>query len=101
MRRCAKIIVRAILILGIAPCATAQNVDQQDQGGWVISGYLGGAHTAASDLTISQPTLGNNLTFEGVRFSLGRSTRRCITAFVADIFRTGCRFSGSRRSSFT
>ncbi|HKY44843.1 MAG TPA: outer membrane beta-barrel protein [Pyrinomonadaceae bacterium] len=40
-----------------------------DDGGWVIAGYLGGAHTSASDLTISQSTLGNNLTFERVRFS--------------------------------
>lgn len=67
MGLCAKVIFRAILILGVAPCATAQIL--ADEGGWVIAGYLGGAHTGASDLTISQPTLGNDLTFERVRFS--------------------------------
>src|SRR5215213_6136586 len=66
MRRCAKLV---IFILGIAPCVIAQNLSQpDDEGGWVISGYLGGARTGPSDLTISQPTLGNKLTFERVRF---------------------------------
>lgn len=67
MRLSGKLIFLAILILGVALCGTAQNLD--DDGGWVIAGYLGGAHTGASDLTISQPTLGNDLTFERVRFS--------------------------------
>jgi hypothetical protein len=40
-----------------------------DDGGCVVAVYLGGAHTAASDLTISQPTLGTNLTFQDVRLS--------------------------------
>ena len=66
MRRCATLV---IFILAIAPCVMAQNMNQRDEeGGLVISGYLGGARTGASDLTISQPTLGNNLTFERVRF---------------------------------
>ena len=66
MRRWAKLV---IFIFGIAPCAIAQNLNQRDEGGgWVISSYLGGARTGASDLMISQPTLGNDLTFERVRF---------------------------------
>jgi len=40
-----------------------------DDGGWVVAVYLGGVHTAASDLTISQPTLGTNLTFLDLRLS--------------------------------
>ena len=66
MSYCAKVLFRAIVILGIATCALAQT-DQNSDGGWVVAAYLGGAHTASSDLTISQPTLGNNLTFEDVR----------------------------------
>lgn len=38
------------------------------RGGWVVSAYLGGARTGASALRISQPALGNDLTFERVRF---------------------------------
>jgi len=34
----------------------------------VIAAYVGGAHTAPSSLTISQPTLGNNLTFDRIHF---------------------------------
>jgi hypothetical protein len=39
----------------------------EDRGDWVIAGYLGGAHTARSSLTISQPTLGNQVTFDAIR----------------------------------
>src|SRR4030095_7425046 len=39
-----------------------------DRGGWVMAAYLGSAHTLASPVTISQPTLMNSLTFERVRF---------------------------------
>lgn len=49
---------------------TAQN-DQvsrtpEDRGRWVVAAYVGGAHTASSSLTISQPALGSALTFEYV-----------------------------------
>lgn len=37
-------------------------------GEWVVAAYLGGARTQRSDLTISQPTLGTQLRFDGVRF---------------------------------
>jgi opacity protein-like surface antigen len=40
-----------------------------DDGGWVLAAYLGGARTSASNLTISQSTLGTNLIFQDVRFS--------------------------------
>jgi len=38
------------------------------RGGWVAAAYVGGAHTAASPLTISQPALRTELTFRDVRF---------------------------------
>ena len=66
MRRFTKLI---IFILGIAPCATGQDLNQPGEGGgWVISGFLGSANTTASDLTISQPAVGTNVTFERVRY---------------------------------
>ena len=69
MRRCAKLIGRVIFIFVMTQCAAAQTVQNGDKdGGWVVAAYLGAAHTGASDLTISQPTLGNNITFERVRF---------------------------------
>lgn len=34
----------------------------------MAAAYVGGAHTAASSLTVSQPALSSNLTFEDVRF---------------------------------
>lgn len=46
---------------------TTQGTD--DDGGWVVSAYLGGGRTSHSDLTISQPALGTNLTFHDLRFS--------------------------------
>ena len=41
-------------------------------GGWAFSAYLGGASTRPTSLTISQPALGTQLAFEGVRLE-GRS----------------------------
>jgi lipid A oxidase len=42
------------------------------RGGWVVAAFTGGAATRASRLSVSQPALGNRLTFDGVRFD-GRS----------------------------
>ena len=39
-----------------------------DDGGWVIAAYLGGARTSSSDLILSQPALGTDLTFHEVGF---------------------------------
>jgi opacity protein-like surface antigen len=39
-----------------------------DRGGWAIAAYLGAAHTLASAVTLSQPALATNLTFDQVRF---------------------------------
>jgi hypothetical protein len=41
---------------------------REGRGGWVVAAFVGGARTGASDLRISQPSLGNDLTFERVRF---------------------------------
>src|SRR5262249_31982159 len=40
---------------------------ENHRGGWVIGGFLGASRTASSPLTISQPSLGNNLTFRDVQ----------------------------------
>jgi opacity protein-like surface antigen len=40
-----------------------------DRGGWVVAAYLGGARTGTSDLTVSQPNNGNQLSFEDVSLS--------------------------------
>ena len=42
---------------------------EEGRGGWVVAAYVGGARTAASRLRVSQPSLGNDLSFEGVRFA--------------------------------
>jgi hypothetical protein len=47
--------------------AGAQTSGASPRGGWVVAAYVGGARTAASDLRISQPALGSDMTFEGVR----------------------------------
>ena len=72
MNRCTKRIFLIVFIFSFVTCGLAQT-DQEsgkpdDSGGWVAAVYVGGARTAASSLTISQPALGNNLTFEDVRF---------------------------------
>src|SRR5262249_11986794 len=50
--------------------ATNNQVNRSDPpaggGGWVISGFLGGSHTSRSSLTISQPGLGNEVTFQNI-----------------------------------
>ena len=63
----------ALLILCTAIAGLSQNNGQNsgnrdDAGGLVVSAYVGGARTLDSPLTISQPALGNELTFERVRF---------------------------------
>jgi opacity protein-like surface antigen len=65
MSCCARVSLTALLIFGFTCSARAQ---ADDDGGWVVAAYLGGARTRASDLTIAQPSIGNNLTFERVRF---------------------------------
>lgn len=59
-----------ILLVGLTSCAfaqTSQSRSNRADGGWEIAAYIGGARTADSDLTVSQPGMGNNLTFENVR----------------------------------
>lgn len=67
MRCCAKLVLRAILIAAVTPCVLAQQDNRNEHASWVVTAFLGGAHTTATDLTISQPALDNNLTFEDVR----------------------------------
>lgn len=57
-----------LFVLCIVSNVSGQSSQDQD-GGWVVAAYLGGAPTAASDLTVSQPTLGTNLNFRDVEFS--------------------------------
>lgn len=45
---------------------------EEERGGWAVAAYTGGAATRNARLSVSQPALGNRLTFEGVRFD-GRS----------------------------
>ena len=60
-------------MLLVTSCVLAQTDEEsnkrEERGGWVIAAYLGGARTASSDLIISQPAVGNNLTFEDIEFS--------------------------------
>ena len=69
--RCTKLIFLTTLIHGLTTCGLAQTVQTpnspEGSGGWVVAAYVGGARTAASALNVSQPELGNNLTFEDVR----------------------------------
>jgi Outer membrane protein beta-barrel domain len=57
------------VVLNVSAQTNQGSSSTDDDGGWVVAAYLGGAHTAASDLTISQPTLGTNLTFLDVGLS--------------------------------
>src|SRR5215213_1874574 len=61
----------AILLVSISLNVTAQTVatstSPDDDGGWVMAAYLGGARTATTNLTVSQPALATDLTFEHVR----------------------------------
>ena len=53
---------------GLSRCVFAQADQKGSEGDWVVSAYAGGGHTGSSNLKISQPALGNILTFEDVRF---------------------------------
>lgn len=61
---------------------------------WVISGYLGGAHTQPSALTISQPALRTEIKFDDVRFE-GRSfTSPNYYGFRGGVFFRGAPYLG-------
>ena len=67
-----RVIVGLVVMFAVVQCAAAQTdqgSSKADEAGWVVTAFLGGGRTASSDLTISQPTLGNNLNFERVRFN--------------------------------
>jgi len=64
---------------GVSPAArlpgtaqTSASDAEEARGGWVVAAFTGGAATRDSRLSISQPALGNQLSFSGVRFD-GRS----------------------------
>ena len=50
---------------GRAPGGPASGAE--GRGGWVVAAYAGGARTADTDLRVSQPEVGTDLTFRGVR----------------------------------
>lgn len=62
-----KCLCLVVLILVLSSCVFAQT--DEERGGWVVAAYLGGARTGNSDLVISQPALGNDLTFRNVELS--------------------------------
>ena len=66
-----RLILEAILVMCMATSAFGQAQRDAsrpvDAGGWVVAAYIGGAHTSSSALTVMQPSLGTNLTFENVR----------------------------------
>lgn len=43
--------------------------NQRKRGGFVVSAYIGGTKTASTNLTISQPSLNNQITFENVQLN--------------------------------
>jgi hypothetical protein len=51
-----------------APQTNQVSRKPRNRGGWVVTAYVGRAHTASSALNISQPALGTNLTFEEISF---------------------------------
>lgn len=62
-------VTRAVIFLLCASSITQPCLAQDgNRGEWVVAGYLGGAHTASSSVRISQPTLGTNIEFKGVRY---------------------------------
>lgn len=70
-RRLKGFLTAVSFLLCLAACVAGQtdpNADADQKGGWVVGAYLGGARTRASDLTILQPSVGNDLTFRDVRF---------------------------------
>ncbi|HYE13241.1 MAG TPA: hypothetical protein VD968_02245, partial [Pyrinomonadaceae bacterium] len=72
MHRLTKLIFLTLCAFGFGTSVLAQTEQGpgalDGDGGWVVAAYVGGARTAASSLSVSQPELGNDLTFEGVRF---------------------------------
>jgi hypothetical protein len=72
MNRCGKLILLITFVLSWTSFGFAQSeqssVTPDDAGGWTVAAYLGGARTSSSSLAISQPALGNELTFEDVQF---------------------------------
>ena len=72
MNCCAKLIFLVALTFNFTISGIAQSSQNpstlKDSGGWEAAAYIGGARTANSPLTISQPVLGNDLTFEDVQF---------------------------------
>jgi len=105
MNRCGKLILLTTFVLGWTTYGFAQrersSVTPDDAGGWTVAAYLGGARTSSSSLAISQPALGNELTFEDVQFRSSHSTLRFITAFAAATSYAVPHSSESRRSLFT
>ncbi len=78
---------------------TARQVDSKTstargRGEWIVSAYIGAATTAPSALLISQPALGNNLSFDRVHFN-GRSFVRPIYyGYRVGYFLPGASFLG-------
>lgn len=70
MNGLAKSLLLAAFILCCAAYTRAQSPTPppRDPGGWVVTAYVGGARTSSSPLSISQPSLANELTFEDVQF---------------------------------
>jgi hypothetical protein len=58
--------------LACALACAAPSRAQDGAGGWVVSGFVGGAGTSSSDLRVAQPELGTDVTFGDLRFE-GRS----------------------------
>jgi opacity protein-like surface antigen len=62
--------VTLVSLLCVALNVNAQTTQTSDEdGGWELAAYLGGARTADSDLTVSQPNPGTILTFHDLRLS--------------------------------
>jgi opacity protein-like surface antigen len=81
---------------GKSPAAQGNQTSaaRQGRGGWVITAYVGGARTADSALRISQPALGNELTFERVRFRSGSFDPPLYYGFRAGYFLPRASFLG-------
>lgn len=69
MRWSARLLLETIFILAMTMSVYAQQDPNGpgETGGFVVAAYIGGAHTSSSALTVVQPSLGTNLTFENVR----------------------------------
>lgn len=74
MNRCKRLVLLTILTIGFTARGIAQSAEpdmRDDSGGLEAAFFFGTAHTLSSPLTISQPSLGNNLTFADLRFKSG------------------------------